>query len=460
MIAPFYFDYFHGKILITNEFGRYLVLSKEEFDDFLNKRIDQDTELYRKLAENYFVFDSSIEKFLQDMKLRLRDGKSYVFSATSLHIFVVTNFCNAKCVYCQAQSNSANGYKMMTEDIAQKAVDFALQSPQRELSFEFQGGEPLSNFEIIRFIVEYSEQMKGNKLIHYSIVSNLTLLTDEMISFFKKYGISISTSLDGNKQLHNFNRPLAGKKDSFSLLTDAIERIRKAGLNCGAIQTTTRQSLDQCCEIVDEYLALDMNSLFLRPLTPLGIALKKWKEIGYAAEEFIRFYKKCLLYIIEKNQEGHFIREGHASIFLSKIVNGYGVNYMELRSPCGAGIGQVAYYYDGNIYTCDEARMLQEMGDASFRIGNVMKDSYDTVMNSKICRAVCKYSILESLPQCCDCVYLPYCGVCPVVNYALEKDVISRSYHNYRCKIYKGMLDTVFELILDEENKRIMERWI
>lgn len=460
MIAPFYFDYFHGKILITNEYGRYLVLSKEEFDDFLNERIDQDTELYRKLEENYFAFTSSAEKYIQDMKLKLRDGKSYVFSATSLHIFVVTNFCNAECVYCQAQSNSVNSCKMMTESIAQKAVDFALQTPQREISFEFQGGEPLSNFEVIRFIVEYSQQMKGNKLIHYSVVSNLTLLTDEMIGFFKQYDISISTSLDGDKQLHNSNRPLAGEKDSFSLLMDAIERIKVAGLNYGAIQTTTRQSLDQFCEIVDEYLDLGMNNLFLRPLTPLGIALKKWQEIGYTAEEFISFYKKCLLYIIEKNREGHFIREGHASIFLSKILNGYGVNYMELRSPCGAGIGQVAYYYDGNIYTCDEARMLQEMGDASFRIGNVIKDSYDTVMNSKICRAVCKYSILESLPQCCDCVYLPYCGVCPVVNYALEKDVISRSNHNYRCKIYKGMMDTIFELILDGENKKIMERWI
>lgn len=58
MIAPFYFDHFHGKILITNEYGRYLVLSKEEFDDFLNERIDQDTELYRKLEENYFAFTS------------------------------------------------------------------------------------------------------------------------------------------------------------------------------------------------------------------------------------------------------------------------------------------------------------------------------------------------------------------------------------------------------------------
>lgn len=53
-----------------------------------------------------------------------------------------------KCIYCQAQSNQLNSCKMMTNEIARKAVDFALQSPQKELNFEFQGGEPLSNFPI------------------------------------------------------------------------------------------------------------------------------------------------------------------------------------------------------------------------------------------------------------------------------------------------------------------------
>ena len=46
-------------------------------------------------------------------------------------------------------------------------------------------------------------------------------------------------------------------------------------------------------------------------------------------------------------------------------------NYLDIRSPCGAGIGQIAYSYDGKIYTCDEGRMLGGMGDDIFCIGNV-----------------------------------------------------------------------------------------
>ena len=136
------------------------------------------------------------------------------------------------------------------------------------------------------------------------------------------------------------------------------------------------------------------------------------------------------------------------------------MNYMELRSPCGAAVGQMAYYYDGNVFTCDEGRMLYEMGDASFQIGNVKKDDYDILINSRLCRMICKSSILESLPKCCDCAYQPYCGTCPVLNYALERDVISHKNRSYRCRIYEGMLDVIFEVLMEEENRKILRSWV
>ena len=74
----------------------------------------------------------------------------------------------------------------MTREVARKSVDLALQSPQKELSFEFQGGEPLSNFAIIRYIVEYTNSVNTDKIIHYSVVSNLSLLTEEMVRFFRE----------------------------------------------------------------------------------------------------------------------------------------------------------------------------------------------------------------------------------------------------------------------------------
>lgn len=40
----------------------------------------------------------------------------------------------------------------------------ALQSPSDNLTFEFQGGEPLLNFETIKAMIEYCEENKGKRI--------------------------------------------------------------------------------------------------------------------------------------------------------------------------------------------------------------------------------------------------------------------------------------------------------
>ena len=114
---------------------------------------------------------------------------------------------------------------------------------------------------------------------------------------------------------------------------------------------------------------------------------------------------------------------------------------------------------NGNVYTCDEGRMVAETGDESFRIGNVFNDNYDQWIGSSNCKAVCAASLLDTLPGCCDCVYKPYCGVCPVINYALNGNIVQKSWD--RCKIYKGILDLLFEYIynVDTEIMSIFEEW-
>ena len=78
------------------------------------------------------------------------------------------------------------------------------------------------------------------------------------------------------------------------------------------------------------------------------------KEKEKDEDKAIEFYKKALEYIIEKNQQGIFLAEGNSTILLKKILSKQAVNYMDLRSPCGGAIGQIAYYYDGNIYIISE----------------------------------------------------------------------------------------------------------
>ncbi len=448
-------------ILITNDFGRYAFLKNEEFKAFLLNRVDAESELFKRLKQGFFLIEP-MEMYSNGVMHDLRQMKNYVFQATALHIFVVTNACNLSCVYCQAKDKAHRSFGYMTEEIAYRAVDIALESPARKLNFEFQGGEPLLNFSIIQKIIEYTEERRGEKEVQYTIVSNFSLLTEEILDYLLNHDVSICTSLDGPQFLHDCNRPFASGGSSYEQANRGISLLKKRGCNVSAIQTTTRHSLLYARQIVEEYGQLKTPGIFLRPLTPLGFAKNDWEQIGYEPEEFLIFYREAFDEILKINREGVYFPELHASYFLRKILQNNPYNYMELRSPCGASVGQMAYYYDGQIYTCDEARMVGEAGDHAFCLGNVFENDYDSLMNCNVCKATCAASIVESVPGCCDCVYQPYCGICPVVSYAIDGDIFSKRYRNYRCKIYSGILDFLFELIRDDNTEiiNILRSWI
>ena len=102
------------------------------------------------------------------------------------------------------------------------------------------------------------------------------------------------------------------------------------------------------------------------------------------------------------------------------------------------------------------------MGNDAFKLGTVYESNYGDLIEAPACKAVCSASFIESLPSCTDCVYSPYCGVCPVINYALEKDLISKKYKSLRCGFYKGILDTLFEILYrnNKNDTSILYSWV
>lgn len=467
----FNFKQMNDKYLLTNDTGRFLFLNKDEFQRLINNNINDYQELVNKLKQGHFIYDKHKELFVDEVNAEVRIRKGYLFEGTQLHIFILTKECNQKCIYCQASaSDQYDSQYYMSEKTAERAVDIAFQSPSRNLNFEFQGGEPLLNFPMLKHIVEYSntKNTENQRNITFNLVSNLILLDAEMLDFLVNNNVSICTSLDGDEVLHKLNRP-SDVKGYYGIIKRNIAKINEMGSQSGnpfykvqAIQTTTRHSLSKVKSIIDEYVSLGFNSLFLRPLTPLGFAKDRWGKIGYTPEEFLTFYKEAFAYIMELALNGVNICETYATILLKKILGNSIMNYMELRSPCGGAIGQLAYQYNGNIYTCDEGRMLAESGDESFKLGEVYASSYQNLIESDITKTLCIASCLETIPGCQECVYSPYCGTCPIYNYAQEGSVFALMPANYKCKINKGIIDFIFEQI-DDNNEKVMsifEKWI
>src|SRR5690606_7218602 len=148
-----------------------------------------------------------------------------------------------------------------------------------------------------------------------------------------------------------------------------IKRINQAYIDRGldpslyhveALLTTTKSTLSMAKQVVDTYIGLGFKTIFLRPVDPFGFAERTRLLIEYPRGAYLEFYREAVDYMIELNKQGVEILERYAGIFLTKILRGTDPNFLDTRSPAGAGIGALAYNYDGNIFTCDEGRMLWE----------------------------------------------------------------------------------------------------
>jgi His-Xaa-Ser system radical SAM maturase HxsB len=352
----------------------------------------------------------------------------------------------------------------MSEEIAGRALDLAFHSPSRTLKIEIQGGEPLLHFERVRQIVEGARGRgtREGRDVEIVVASNLAALDDDMLDFFREQDVFLSTSLDGPEDLHNANRPRPGN-DSYTRTIRGIDRARDVlGRDrVAALMTTTRASLSQPQAIVNEYVHRGFASIFLRALSPYGFARRSAGTTGYSMREFLDFYVRALDHILEINAGGTVLVETYAQILLTRMLTPFATGYVDLQSPAGAGIGAAVYNYDGDVYASDESRMLAEMGDTRFRLGNVHRDSYEAIFGGDTLRRITAASVAESIPGCADCAFLPWCGADPVHHYATTGDLVphipTSDFHEKNFTIFKHLL-SLYER--DETTRRIFWSWI
>jgi His-Xaa-Ser system radical SAM maturase HxsB len=337
----------------------------------------------------------------------------------------------------------------------------ALRSPARAIKIEFQGGEPLLNFELIRYSVEEVEARRGEKTVSFVIATNLAGINDEILSFCAAHSILISTSLDGPRDLHNRNRPRPGG-DSYEKAVRGIRLVRdRLGRDSvAALMTTTSASLSRARDIIDEYVAQGFNDIFLRPLSPYGFALKAKSYGAYDVERWLDFYVEGVDYIIDLNRRGTRFRECYASIVLKKMFTSDDPGYVDLMSPAGIGIAGVVYNYDGGVYASDESRMLAEMGDETFRIGDVSRNTYEEIFTSPRLLDPIEQSFADSVPMCSDCAFEPYCGADPVFHYARYRDFVGRKPESEFCRRNMGVFRYLIRRMEDNAFvRRLFLRW-
>lgn len=459
------------RYLLTNFVGEHVVLDRESLEDFARHRLSPDTRAYRDLQSRHFLLDTSSEVAIDLLAAKYRTKQAFLADSTSLFMFVTTLRCDHRCTYCQASRRAEDAAGCdMTREAARRSVDFMFRCPSPHIKVEFQGGESLLNFDVVRYIVELVERRNEDEHpdqrrdVAFVLTTNLSAVSSEVLAFCADHDVHVSTSLDGPRDLHNANRPRMGG-DSYE---EAVRGIAAAQGALGpdsvsALMTTTRASLGHGREIVDEYLQRGFSSIFLRMINPYGYAenVGNHGPLAYTVAEWLEFYRDTLDYILELSAGGVDFREEFTELMVRKMLSPYATGFVDLQSPAGIGIAGIVFNYDGDVYCSDEGRMLAEMGDRRFRMGSVLQDSYEDIMLGEPFVETVGRTMAECVPGCADCVFRPYCGSDPVRHYRAQGDVVGFKPTSDFCQKNSAVARHVVGLLEDDSRAaEVLKSWV
>ncbi len=194
-------------------------------DSFRNPRQitpQDDQEVIRKMIDLGFL---SVEDEAQRVELK----PSLATLIAWLHL---TDRCNLRCSYCYLPHIQED----MSLETGRAALDAlfrsAIANNFKQVTIKYAGGEPLLRFSLILELHQYAQTLAEwhGLSLEEVILSNGTLLTQEITAKLKSLDISLMISLDGYRDYHDLHRRYAGGRGSFADVAEAVELALVNGL--------------------------------------------------------------------------------------------------------------------------------------------------------------------------------------------------------------------------------------
>lgn len=169
----------------------------------------------------------------------------------SLSYVILTDTCNFRCSYCFIE----NALPFTGNSISRNQADsiarilLRLSAGLQRYSVIFYGGEPLINKDTMYYLVETLNRSAPGRF-QFSMVTNGSLVDDEVARRLATLGFSVGVSLDGWAEL-NAPRQYVGGGDTFFDAVRAVATLKKHKVNVGVSCTVTKANVGHLVEIVD-----------------------------------------------------------------------------------------------------------------------------------------------------------------------------------------------------------------
>ena len=317
-----------------------------------------------------------------------------------------TYACSCKCHYCMVpkignESMSSETFEKMLQ-VTERIFD---KGTYESASFRLSGGEPFIVWSKYKDLVSKYHKKHGQKMT-FGVLSNLTVLTDDMIEWMKENDIGVQVSLD---DLEN-SKPMVDGGSSAPVVLKNIDRLRDAKVNF-SINTVYDYEYATSLKKLAEYVAsinpnqwglsasytLNDDSHLEQIMDTIKLSILHLRDCGFDVRNKLRFYNEII------NQPG---------------------------KTCQAGCGLFALGTNLEVFPCQQLIDKNPLGIFDENIKELLAtaEANEYFRNRTL------------LPECTDCSVLQWCrGGCRVIHQSDQKAV------EITCKIKQEVINFILK---------------
>lgn len=331
-----------------------------------------------------------------EIPLTLDWGTEY--RLTRIHVDV-SGFCNEHCVHCYIPDKFKN--KAMLSEVFEIILEQGRAC--NVLNITISGGEPMLNPNLLDFV-------KSCRRDNFSVnlLSNLTLLTDEMVAEFEKSPLlSVQTSL--YSMAPDVHDSITNSRGSFVKTKRAIEVLYEHNIPMQINCPVMRQNKDSYQDVLDWAKSLNIEA--------------SSDYMLFGCFDGSRKNLQCRLDLSEVEEVIRHEKQGQVQ------AKEHQYNPDSNSSICPICSSSICVSHLGDVYPCE--------GWQSLILGNIMESPISQIWEESPTVHKLRNLSIQDFPKCQSCADKDFCSICLLRNVNESKNHDYREVNPYFCKIAK-----------------------
>ncbi len=283
-------------------------------------------------------------------------------SAPLTLVYMVTNECQANCIYCYAGKQGGNNDLLSlhrVREILEECVELGIHA------ITISGGDPFMHpniLDILRYIVDLE--------LIYSI-STKCFLSETVINRLVEIGIDrIQISIDSPNS--RTMKILTGIENYVEKMSLVIKCFISKGITVSTNSVITAYNIREIPELISLLASLGIRNIGLSAYTR---SYYRHTDTLFPSDDDIKWLQDLIPYLQDKYDYINIKYNG------KKDPEPYGkekIKAFAMRTRCTAGMRQLAIYPDGKVVTCEEVPAIPE-----FIVGDLSRQSIREIWNSE-----------------------------------------------------------------------------